>query len=320
MADVEHGWKRLSLSSSTFLADPEEGAHIASMLATKGSPVYYEIYPFHQAGDPWDFLVQKAFSKAAGGPINFNPTVDVSRIRHWQAVYPHVKVSRVHAPFAYDLPQAFWQAFLPTTTTLRARGKNNLHHLFYLAYLGAATNGRAQEIARKTGAKLSIHASVAKRYGSDLGRLTFGVCQTQVENSPSGYPYWGFWGNLKAAWDPTEVIRKIIMPSRGRFSGLVLGLDHLHATSLDPMSQLRDPLVLRFTRAIHISERNHGLIDPDKEYSKAMIKAIAQTRFVNLDELVLDVSPLELLGLSTQQKFDKFSRIFDWLNEVKRTA
>lgn len=233
-------------------------------------------------------LLMRRLSERLGLPNLVPPYVTPESIQELQAEkYPHTKVTAIHGPFNGTWPETFHRMTI-------GEFKNGPMQMFYQiawAFLfGPPALASAIHLAEELKTPLNLHANVA----NDLIR-TGGITKLEekgieiwLENERK---YHSFLMARELTHDPRAIAQHFIKEKRVG-QGLTLGLDHTREQNALLEDYLKDPLVRKYAKSMHLAQVGirhlgqvgHGLIQIGEEFDSGMqelLKVIGNTEFTH---------------------------------------
>lgn len=230
-------------------------------------------------------LVMRQLSKKLGLPSLIPPHVTPESIRELQKTYKHTKITGFHGPFNGTWPETFHRM---TIGELENGPMQMAYQVAWALFFGPPALKSAINLVKEFDVPLNLHTNVINdllRTG-DISKLN--DVTVLLENERKYRP-------LKMArelaHDPIKIAEYFIIREHiGQ--GLTLGLDHTTEQNSLLDQYLKDPLVRKYTRAMHLAQVGinhlgqvgHGPIQTSGNLNSemlALLQLIGNTKFKN---------------------------------------
>lgn len=297
MTEKNYGLSGFGVTSSFCMFNPEAVFELTDAL--------------NQALPPEDFLPIELY------PARFFVTPD--KVFNLLDKYPNTRVDRVHLEFAYSEIEKWHQIILGNFHKGSWGGfGSRLIHLGLYQLIGAASGGYGLNLAKELGCGVNVHTNVLEGFSRDkkLTQLKEGARFVLAENSIN-YNCPVVSGPI--LYDPDVVVREQV--EKYGLDGLLLAVDHLldyfDVQQIDPVKKLRSQRVRSRTKAMHISQKGHGLIKAGDPTLAPFFGELGQTPFENPVRAFFDYSP-EVLKMPFGERVKHFRETMDWIQSFKR--
>jgi len=323
-----HGIKKLELTTSGWLFDPERAFALADKLNSetplKKDWVSIEIYPTVNPK-----LLELA--KKLGIPVvgkNTPPKITPEFVRELQKTYPRTEVSRVHLEFSFDWFETYFhrptigENLTPPTEAIKQR----IFQLAWIFLFGPATSRRGIRLAEELGVGINAHPNVLEGFAKrgeieDIkNKVAFVLAETERPyNSPhlQRLKKQGI-SSRQFASDP-EIVKKEIVEKYG-LDGLLLGVDHLIQLGMDPVEKLEK--TADAVRAIHLAGGQgagaHELISQGDPKVVEFLEAAARQTFKGEVSAALDLNPVLMKTMPFETQLTVLRDTFNWLRKSQQ--
>lgn len=236
--------------------------------------------------------------------------------------YPHTVVRRVHLEFNYSLVENLHRIIL-------GEWKNGPMHMAFqaawLAFFKPAASLHGVRLAESLGVGVNAHPNVIAGFNQDhrlaeLQRVPFVLGENERKFNSL------LLDDQRLAYDPVLIAKRLVEEEK-LVSGILLGLDHPEGRIDDFIRILRNPLIRRYTEAIHLAQvgtlvmgqRGHGEINPRSVEMRQLLWELKQTPFSHPVRATLNYVTKLRGGGPTEQQAQELSQMVSWIMSIQRS-
>lgn len=269
-----------------------------------------------------------SLAKRMGVPIARSITPDrvtPEKIREWQKVYTHTKISRVHLEFSFDA----WETYFHRPTIgenvfpLKDGAKQRMFQLAWIYFIGPATSMRGVNLAESLEVGVNAHTNVIEGFAKRgkleeiKKRLPFILAENE---RPYRSPHLHRQGitSQELASNPS-VIRKEFV-DKYQLGGLLLGIDHATEQGFDPAAELTKNADV--VRAVHLastdkSQGTHAYVRVGDSQISRFLETAANIEFPEPVSVALDYNPMDFMKIPFHKQLEIVGQTFNWLESTQ---